>query len=70
MSVYIELLYRSLESRLGIIVRVDGDLERARQKFYAARREAAVPAFESLVIKPSHSQPETELWLVRKEPNA
>lgn len=61
----IELLYRALEAPLGIVVRTS-DPERARQRFYAARKHN--PEFEALSIKPSHTNPGTELWLVRKNP--
>lgn len=62
----IELLYRALEAPLGIVVRTS-DTERTRQRFYAARKHS--PLFEELSIKPSHTNPREELWLVRKSPN-
>ena len=62
---FIELLYRALEAPLGIVVRTS-DPERARQRFYAARKTN--PAFDELSIKPSHTSPGTEIWVVRKVP--
>lgn len=60
---FIELLYRALEAPLGIVVRTS-DPERARQRFYAARKTN--PAFDELSIKPSNTNPGSELWIVRK----
>lgn len=62
----IELLYRALEAPLGIVVRTS-DPERTRARFYAARKHS--PAFEAVSIKPSHTNPSEELWLVRKNPD-
>jgi hypothetical protein len=66
-SIYIELLYRALDSSIGIVVRTS-DPERARARFYEARRTAQNPAFDDLTICPSRSLPDTHLWLVRKRP--
>jgi len=64
---FIELMYRALDSQLGIVVQTS-DVERARAKFYSARRESLNPAFDDLVICPSRTLPDTHLWLVRKSP--
>lgn len=68
-SVYIELLYRALDSSIGIVVKTS-NVERARQRFYAARKASLNPAFEDITICPSRTLPDTHLWLVRKSPSA
>jgi hypothetical protein len=60
------LLYRALDAKIGISVATN-DVERLRAKLYSDRRAAQNPAFENLVIKPSHTQPTAELWIVRKD---
>lgn len=64
---YLELLYKALDSQFGIVVSTD-DVERLRAKLYAERRAVQNPAFEDLVFKPSHANPTTELWIARKHP--
>lgn len=61
----IELLYKALDSALGVVV-LTNDPERLRQKLYAARREAMNPDFESLTFMPSRGSPDTELWIVKR----
>lgn len=61
----VELLYRALESSLGIVVSTD-DPELLRKKLYALRKEAQNPDFDNLVFKPSVSKPESELWIINQ----
>jgi hypothetical protein len=61
----LEFLYKALASPRGIVLRTS-DVERARQKLYAARREACDEALNALGLTPSPSAPETELWIVKK----
>lgn len=62
---FTELLYKALDSRIGIVVRTSNP-DLCRQKLYAARAKACDPVLEELSIKPSHSSPRTELWIIRK----
>jgi len=65
-SIAVELLYRALESRLGIVVSTS-DPERLRAWLYSARK--ANPQFEDFSFKPSPVLPNSELWIVRKNPS-
>jgi hypothetical protein len=66
----LERLYDALRSPLGVIVETD-DTERLRAKLYALRRkhEAREPGFHSLAFLTSPTNPTTELWIIRKNPN-
>lgn len=57
------LLYRAFNTPLGIKVHTQ-DLERFRQRLYAARRED--PDLQCISICVSPTNPATELWLVKK----
>lgn len=59
----IDLLYRAANSEFGIIVETS-DVERLRQKLYAERKKDS--ALANLSINVSRTQPETQLWIVRK----
>lgn len=61
----VEFLHRALSARYGIVISTN-DVERLRQKLYAARREAQSPDFEALIFAPSRANPTSELWIVRK----
>ena len=61
----VELLYRAFDAQVGIAVSVS-DPDRARAKFYQARKDALNPAFEDIAIVPSRTNPTGELWLLRK----
>lgn len=61
----VELLYRALEAKIGIVI-TTSDPHRCRTKLYQARAEACNPDFEQLSIRPSHSNPTSELWVLRK----
>jgi hypothetical protein len=59
----IELLYRALASPFGIVVSVaSGEMALARQRLYAARREAADAALEALQFR---LVVEKEIWIVK-----
>ena len=60
-----ETLYDALRSPCGIILAVS-DLERARQRLYAIKRELNDPDLESLAFVQSPTSP-TELWIVKKD---
>lgn len=61
----VEFLYRALSASVGIVIRTNNPTL-ARSRLYAAKKTD--PAFSELSIKPSHSSPATELWVVRKTP--
>lgn len=64
----VELLYQALASDYGIIVTEPTDVERLRQRLYAARKEQ--PQFKTISILSSPTAPKTELWLAKRPPNA
>lgn len=59
----IDLLYQALNSKLGIVVSTDNP-ERLRQKLYAERKKD--PDLECLSITTSRTQPDREIWIVKK----
>lgn len=61
----VELLYRALEARVGIVIRTN-DPTRLRARLYEARKTD--PSFQGLAVKPSHSSPQSELWVLHKSP--
>jgi hypothetical protein len=58
--------YSALASDRGVILRTN-DPERAKQRLYAARREAKDPDLDGIAICTSPTAPESELWLVKKK---
>lgn len=64
-----ELLYRAIGSQIGIVVRTSNP-DLCRQKLYATRKALADPALEVLSVKPSHSAPASEVWILRKSLNS
>jgi len=69
-AVSLELWYAALASENGVIVEVS-DVERAKQRLYALRREANDLSLESISILTSPTNPTRDLWLVkRKDSNA
>ena len=58
-----ELLYRAFNSPVGIIIETD-DLERFRQRLYAARAQDEDLRCISICVSPS--DPARQLWLVKK----
>lgn len=59
----VEFLYRALEARVGIVIRTN-DPTRLRARLYEARKTN--PEFQGLSVKPSHSSPQSELWVLHK----
>lgn len=59
-----EVLYEALASPYGIVLLVD-DVERARQRLYALRREASDADLQQLALVPSPQAP-NELWIIKK----
>jgi len=59
----IELLYEALDKEIGIKVATD-NVERLRQKLYQFRREN--PIFEPLSFIVSPTNPNGELWIVKR----
>lgn len=57
--------YAALASRCGIILKTD-DPAFARQKLYAIRKSLADPDLENIAIMTSPTDPDSELWLVKK----
>lgn len=65
MTNYVEFLYRALEARVGIVVETS-DPKHLQQKLYAARRESQNPDFQALTFALSRTNPQRELWIVKK----
>lgn len=59
---FLMLLLQAVQEPIGLLVATN-DFERARQKFYAVRREAKMPELEGLQIRVSPF-PEGQLLLV------
>lgn len=59
----IELLYKALEEEIGVKVATD-DVERLRQKLYRLRKEN--PTFEPLSFVTSPTNPNGEIWIVKR----
>jgi hypothetical protein len=63
----LEYLYQALRSPNGICIRLtEGTMEQLRYKLYQARKAACDPALEDLQISWSPTEPEQELWIVKK----
>jgi hypothetical protein len=60
----IDFLYRALNSPHGIVVETS-DPERLRQKLYAERKKD--PDLAVISINISRTQPESQLWLVKRK---
>lgn len=65
---HLELWYRALAARIGIIV-VTSDRDALRQRLYAARRAAGDPDLDalSLVLSPTD---DSQLWIIKRSSNA
>lgn len=63
----LELLYDALRAEVGIIVQTS-NVERLRQKLYALRKEDEDLAALSFIVSPTN--PNAELWIVKRMPNA
>lgn len=59
----IEYLYRALNSESGIVLETS-DPERLRQKLYTERKKD--PDLSCISINISRTQPENQLWLIKK----
>ncbi len=70
MPLSVDLWYSALASPVGIIVKVDGSLDRAKAHLYALRVKAGDPDLECLSIVQSPTAPETELWILKRTQNA
>ena len=66
MTLRVELWYEALASSVGIIIKVDGDLDRAKAQLYALRAKAGDKDLEGLSIVQSPTAPENELWIVKR----
>lgn len=62
----LEFLYSALASPRGVVLKTT-DVERARQRLYAARAEANDEALAALALVPSPTSSD-ELWIVRRAP--
>ncbi len=62
---YLELLYDALREEVGLVVTTN-NVERLRARLYALRRKDDDLAVLSFVISPIN--PNTELWILKKEP--
>jgi hypothetical protein len=63
---HINQLYEALGSQHGVAV-LTSDPVKARQRFYALRKEANDPDLESLSIVQSPTNP-LELWIIKRSP--
>jgi len=59
----INFLYQALNSESGVVVSTT-DPERLRQKLYAERKKD--PDLSCISINISRTQPESQLWLIKK----
>lgn len=66
---YLELLYQAIAAKLGVVVETDA-VELLRQKLYAARTASLDPALDNLSFIISPTNPQSELWIVKKVPDA
>lgn len=57
--------YEALASECGVIIKTD-DPALCRAKLYAIRKELKDPDLESIAIMTSPSNPDQDLWLVKK----
>ncbi len=64
-AIDLSIWYEALGSPLGIIIECN-DPEKAKQRLYTLRREAADPDLESISIMTSPTNPTKDLWLVKK----
>lgn len=62
----VEYWYNALRSERGVVI-FSTEREKARQRLYAARAEAADPALEALSLVLSPTDP-NEIWIVKKAP--
>lgn len=60
----LEYLYDALGEKIGLVILTDSP-ERLRAKLYAVRKEHA-PAFEDLSFVISPTEPETQLWILKR----
>jgi len=63
----IELLYQALEAEIGIKVETN-DVEKLRQKLYRLRGKD--PLFEHLSFIVSPTNPNAELWIMKRKDHA
>lgn len=61
----LELLYDALREEVGLVVTTN-NVERLRAKLYELRRKDDDLAVLSFIISPTN--PDAELWIVKKEP--
>ncbi len=66
MALSVDLWYSALASPVGIIIKVDGSLDRAKAHLYALRVKAGDKDLEGLSIVQSPTAPTDELWIVKR----
>ena len=66
-SLYLSYLYDALEQPIGLVILTDSP-ERLRQKLYAIRKEMS-PQFDNISFVISPTEPDTNLWLIKKTPD-
>ena len=61
----LQLWYEALAQEHGLVIAIEGDREKARQKLYRLRSAAPDPDLEglSVVFSPTDA---TQLWIVKK----
>lgn len=65
---FLPLLYSAFEHPFGIVIQTN-DPDRLKQKLYAERRSSGDPVLEQLILCTSRTNPEGEVWVVRKSPS-
>lgn len=61
----LDIWYQALSSPIGIVLLVD-NVDRARARLYALRRESKDPSLNALSLVPSPDATD-QLWIVRNE---
>lgn len=65
---YLELMFDALTNPLGVVVETNSP-ERLRQRLYKIRTDQA-PTFDNLAFVISPTEPDNQLWIVKKVLNA
>lgn len=65
----LDLWYNALHSQFGIVIQTDNP-SLVKQKLYRARSESGDLALGEISICASPLNPSTEIWLVKKKPDA
>lgn len=64
MNPYLDLLHQALEADIGILVATD-NVPALQQKLYTARRRAADPKLNCLILTPCPTDPDKKLRIIK-----